>query len=111
MNAGQHQAKCISTKLCWAHMLTKTVIQTMSKRQKEARYEEGRAYGQPSLPSLSHHLTIPTRFLPSPSSAHSPLFPLINASPKRFFSTPSTHSDVSSMAMFMYPSRQERVPR
>lgn len=38
------------------------------------------------------------------------LFPLMKASPNLFFSTPPTHSDVSSNAMFMYPSRHDNVP-
>ena len=39
-----------------------------------------------------------------------PLFPRMKASPYLFFSWPFTYSSVCSIAMFMYPSRQAKIP-
>ena len=39
-----------------------------------------------------------------------PLFPLTNASPYRFVITPFTSSSVCSNAMFIKPSRHDRIP-
>ena len=43
--------------------------------------------------------------------ANAPLFPLINASPYRFVTLPPTCSSVCSIAMFMYPSRHDNIPK